>query len=390
MAKMTKLGLMALKKMIPVNRPLFISDEKKYLAECIDSGWISSEGPFVKEFEGKFSNYIGRNYGVAVSSGTAALEVAVGAIGIKSGDEVIMPTFTIISCALAVVTSGATPVFVDSEPETWNIDVHKIEEKITKKTKAIMVVHMYGHPSDMDAILAIAKKHTLLIIEDAAEVHGATYKGRRCGSFGDISVFSFYANKIISTGEGGMVLTNNKKYFERAKFLRNLGFSDKNPSASLRARRFYHTELARNYRMTNLQAAVGVAQLKNIEKLVDIKRKNAKEYTQQLQGIKGLQLPTEREWAKNVYWMYGVVLDASLGMDAKTFAKKLAVKGIQTRPFFYPMHLQPVFKNLRKKKDVFPVAERIAKFGLYLPSGLGLSKEEIKKVSIAIKEVLAT
>ncbi len=375
--------------MIPVNRPLFISNEKKYLQECIDSGWISSEGPFVKQFENNFAKYVGRKHGVAVSSGTAALEVAVGAIGLKPGDEVIMPTFTIISCALAVLAYGGTPIFVDSEPETWNIDVTKIEEKITKKTKAIMAVHMYGHPCDIGAILKIAKKYKLLVIEDAAEVHGATYKGKKCGSFGDISIFSFYANKIISTGEGGMVLTNNSKFAQRAKFLRNLGFNDK--------RRFYHVELAKNYRITNLQSAVGVAQLKNIEKLIKIKRENAQKYTKLLKDIKGLQLPAEKSWAKNVYWMYGIVLpvrrslgeggDKKFGMTAEVFAKKLEKAGIQTRPFFYPMHLQPVLKKYTKKGN-YPVAERIAKYGLYLPSGLGLKDSEIKRVCATIRRIL--
>ena len=383
--------------MIPVNRPLFISDEKEYLKKCIDEGWISSEGPFVHEFEEKLSSYIGRIYGVAVSSGTAALEVAFGAIGLKPGEEVIMPSFTIISCASAVVNYGGAPVFIDSEEGTWNIDASKIEEKITKKTKAIMAVHIYGHPCDMDALKKITKKHNLLVIEDAAEAHGAEYGSAgslteahskssprstraKCGSFGDISIFSFYANKIISTGEGGMVLTDNKKFAERAKFLRNLGFNNN--------RRFYHTELARNYRMTNLQAAVGVAQLKNIDKLIKIKIENAKLYNKELKNIKGLHLPVQRDYAKNVYWMYGVVLDKSAEITAEKFAKKLVDKGIQPRPFFYPMHLQPVFKKLRKQRDKFPVAERIAKYGLYLPSGLGLKKEEIKEVCDAIKEIL--
>jgi perosamine synthetase len=366
--------------MIPVNEPLFISNEKKYLAKCIDSGWISSEGSFVKEFEEKFSSYIGKKYGVAVSSGTAALEVAIGALGIKPGDEVIIPTFTIISCATAALAYGGTPVFVDSEPETWNINVKKIEEKITKKTKAIMVVHIYGHPCDMDPIIKIAKRHNLKIIEDAAEVHGAEYKGKKCGSFGDISCFSFYANKIISCGEGGMVLTDNKKHKDRAEMLRNLGFEKK--------KRFYHKILARNYRMTNLQAAVGVAQLQNIEKLIKIKRENAKKYTEKLKNVKGLQLPTEKEWAKNVYWMYGIVLNESTGFNAENFAMKLIKEGIVTRPFFYPLHLQPVLKKFIKAGGKYPVAERIAKQGLYLPSGLGLKDWQIDRVCKAIKKLL--
>jgi len=367
--------------MILANEPLFISNEKKYLAQCIDKGWISSEGPFVKKFEAKFSSYIGKKYGIAVSSGTAALEIAMGVIRIKPGDEVIIPTFTIISCPLAVVAYGGTPVFIDVDPETWNMDVSKIEEKITKRTKAIMPVHIYGHPSDMDPILKIAKKHNLLIIEDAAEAHGAEYKDKKCGSFGDISCFSFYANKIITCGEGGMILTDNKKYAERARCLRNLGFIER--------KRFYHKELARNYRMTNLQAAVGVAQLKNIKKLIKIKRENAKKYTEKLKNVKGLQIPIERDWAKNVYWMYGIVLDESTGFDAGSFAKELAKNGIATRPFFYPLHLQPVWKKLNiNSKGKYPVAERIAKQGIYLPSGLGLKNNQINKVCGVIKELL--
>jgi len=367
--------------MIPVSEPLFISSEKKYLAKCVDSGWLSSEGPFVQEFEQKFSRFVGKKYGIAVSSGTAALEVAMGAIGLKPGDEVIMPTFTIVACPLAVIAYDGVPVFVDSEPETWNIDVNKIEEKITKKTKAIMPVHIYGHPCDIDRIMKIARKYNLLVIEDAAEAHGAEYKGEKAGSFGDISCFSFYANKIISTGEGGMILTDNRKYVERAKTLRNL--------AHMKGKRFYHKELARNYRMSNLQAAVGTAQLKNIKKLIEIKRKNAKKYTERLKGISGLQLPVEKKIVKNVYWMYGIVLNESTGFSAETFAQKLAAEGIDTRPFFYPLHLQPVFKKLKIKcKGTYPVAERIARQGLYLPSGLALRDWQIGKVCRAIKGLL--
>lgn len=369
--------------MIPVNEPLFISDEEKYLAECIRTGWVSSEGPFIKEFEQSFSQYIGKKFGVAVSSGTAALEVAMGAIGLKPGDEVIMPTFTIISCALAVLAYGGVPVFVDSEPETWNMDIKKIEEKITDKTKAIMPVHIYGHPVNMEPILEIAKKYNLLIVEDAAEVHGGEYKDKKCGSFGDISCFSFYANKIITTGEGGMVLIDNEEWAERARMLRNLGFGKGE-------KRFIYQELARNYRMTNLQASLGVAQLKNIEKLIEIKRKNAQKYTEQLRNIKGLQLPTQKQWAKNVYWMYGIVLNESTGYTAETFAEKLKEQAIATRSFFYPLHLQPVLKERNiEARGEYPVAERLAKQGLYLPSGLGLEHGQITQVCDTIKRLLS-
>lgn len=366
--------------MIPLNRPLFISQEKKYLAKCIDSGWVSPEGPFVKKFEESFSKFIGRKYGIAVGTGTAALEIAMGAVGIKPGDEVIMPSFTIISCALAVVNYGGVPVFVDSDPETWNLDVNKIEEKITKKTKAIMPVHIYGHPCDMDVILKIAKKYNLLIIEDAAEAHGAEYKAKKCGSFGDIACFSFFSNKIISTGEGGMLLTDNKKYAQRAKMLRNLAFA--------KERKFYHRELSRNFRMTNFQAAIGFAQMKNIKKLIKIKRENAQLYTKLLKGVRGLQLPVEKSWAKNVYWVYGIILEKSTGFNAKTFAKKLAKEGVQTRLSFYPLHLQPVWKKMGIKiKGRYPVSERLEKYGLYLPSGLGLKKREIEVICNIISKI---
>ena len=368
--------------MIPVNEPLFIGREKELLCQCIDTSWISSEGPFVKEFEEQFSSYIGTRYGIAVANGTAALEVAVGATGLKPGDEVILPTFTIISCAMAVLRYGGIPVFVDSEPETWNMDIGQIESKITKRTKAIMPVHIYGHPVDMDPIIELADKYDLYIIEDAAEVHGAEYKGRRVGGLGHVGCFSFYANKIITTGEGGMVVTNDEELAKRAKGLRNLCFK--------KSQRYHHDELGFNYRMTNLQAALGVAQLENIERFIEIKRENAAYYTELLSDIETLQLPVEKEWAKNVYWMYAIVLDESTGMDADVFALKLREYGIATRPFFYPMHLQPVIKDKYKKIEGqdFSVSEYISRQGLYLPSGLTLKKDDIEYIVQSIKKIL--
>lgn len=372
--------------MIPVNRPLFISDEAKYLAAAIKTGWISSEGPFVKEFENKFSSFIGKKYGAAVSSGTAALEVAMGAIELKPGDEVIMPTFTIMSCAVAVVAYGGIPVFVDAEPDTWNMDVSQIEKKITKRTKAIMVVHIYGHPADMTPLIKLAKRHKLLVIEDAAEAIGAEYKGKKCGSFGDISCFSFYPNKTITTGEGGMLLTDNKRFKERADMLRDLGF--------MKEKRYYHEEIARNYRMTNIQAALGVAQLRNVKKLIAIKRRYGALYNKLLANIPGLNLPVEKSYAKNIYWMYGIVLDKSTGFSSESFAKKLSREGIGTRPFFYPLHRQPVWKKSQyrkvreENKGSFPVADRIAKQGLYLPSGLGTTEKEIRYVAKTVRKLL--
>jgi len=367
--------------MIPVNQPLLNGKEKSLLARCIQTGWISSDGPFVAEFEHRFSSYIGTKYGVAVSSGTAALETALFAAGIKKGDEIIMPAFTIISCALAAIRLGAVPVLVDAEPDTWNMDVQQIKSRITSKTKAIMPVHIYGHPVDMDPVLSIAKKHKLIVIEDAAEAHGAEYKGRKCGSLGHISAWSFYANKIITTGEGGMVLTSNAKMAKRAASYRNLCFSPK--------RRFYHTELGYNFRMTNLQAAVGVAQMERIEEFIKIKRSLGEYYCQKLCDIKGIKVQIEKPWAKMVYWMYCIELEKKTGLNAGQMISALAKSGIGTRPFFFGLHKQPALRSLRLfKNESYPVTERIAKQGLYLPSGLALTRKQIDKVTAAIKRII--
>ncbi|OHB70886.1 MAG: aminotransferase DegT [Planctomycetes bacterium RBG_16_43_13] len=386
--------------MIPVNEPFIGEREIEYVTECLKTGWISSAGRFIEEFEQKWADYCGMKYGIAVSNGTVALEVAVNSLDLKPGDEVIMPTFTIISCALAVIYSGAKPVLVDSEPRTWTMDVNKIEEKITDRTKAIMPVHIYGHPCNMEKIWEIADKYNLKVIEDAAEAHGAEYrinpplvKGeiggltgdqggfewRKCGSLGDISCFSFYANKIITTGEGGMVLTNNEVYAEKARSLRNLCFK--------KERRFYHTELGNNFRLTNLQAAIGLAQLERIDELVKKKRWMGQSYTERLKDIPGLTLPVEEPWAKNVYWMYGVVLDETTGMDAVEFAKRLRDLGVETRPFFLGMHEQPIFHEMELfKGESYPVAKKIARQGLYLPSGLTLTEGQTENVCKAVKK----
>ncbi len=369
--------------MIPVNEPLFIGREKEYLSQCIDQAWVSSEGPFVKRFEEEFSSYLGLRYGVAVSSGTAALEVALAAAGIDKGNEVIMPTFTIISCAIAIIRLGARPVLVDAEPETWNMDTTQIESKITKKTKAIMVVHTYGHPVEKDPVMKLAEKYHLKVIEDAAEVHGAEYRGRKAGSIGHVGCFSFYANKIITSGEGGMVVTDDEAIVERARSYRNLCFRPE--------KRYYHTELGYNFRMTNLQAAVAVAQLEQIDKLIEMKRQNAAAYSEKLADIVDIKLPAEKKWAKNVYWMYGIELGDGVGMDNEELASKLKAEGIDTRQFFLGMHEQPVFQKMRLfKGERYPVAERLARRGLYLPSGLALRKEQIEIVSGALHKILVT
>lgn len=368
--------------MIPVNEPLLNGNEKKYLTECIDTGWISSEGPFIKLFEEKMAERVGRKYGIAVSNGSVALDAAVLALGLAKGDEVIMPTFTIISCATAIVRAGATPVLVDSNPDDWNMNVEQIEAKITARTKAIMVVHIYGLPVDMRSVMALATKYRLKVIEDAAEQHGQYYDGKPIGSFGDISTFSFYPNKHITTGEGGMIVTDDEELAEKCRSLRNLCFVPQ--------KRFLHYEMGFNFRMTNLQAALGVAQLERLDDFISIKKNMGRRYTESLKDVKGIQLPLERDaMAENIYWVYAVVLDDSISFDAEAAMKKLAEKKIGTRPFFWPMHEQPVFNEMRLFiNEKHPVAERIARRGFYLPSGLGLKPTDIDVVCSAVKDIL--
>lgn len=367
---------------IPVNEPLLVGNEKKYLSQCIDSGWISSEGPMVQEFESKLAERVGRRFGVAVSNGTAAIDIAVNALDIKQGDEVIVPTFTIISCLQQLVRIGAKPVLVDSHPDYWGMNPEMIEEKITEKTVAIMMVHIYGLPVDVDPILEIARRHNIIVIEDAAEMHGQTYRGAPCGSFGQLSIFSFYPNKHITTGEGGMILTDDEELANRCRSLRNLCFQ---PS-----RRFVHDELGWNYRMSNLHAAVGLAQLEQLDYFVGIKHRMGELYTELLSDVAELQLPVARtEYAQNIYWVYGLVLRDSSKMSALEIMTLLGGEGIGCRPFFYPMHLQPVFRrNGLFEDETHPVAERLYTNGFYLPSGLKLTENQIHRVAKTVKKIL--
>lgn len=369
-------------KPVPVNEPLLNGNEKKYLNECLDTGWISSEGPFIRQFEEKMAFAVGRSYGIAVCNGTAALELAVAALGLEPGDEVIMPALTIISCAAAVVRRGCIPVLVDSDPLTWNMNVEQIEDKITARTKAIMVVHIYGLPVDMDPVFDLADRYGLKIIEDAAEMHGQTYKRRSCGNLGDISIFSFYPNKHITTGEGGMILTDDSILAERCRSLRNLCFKPE--------RRFVHDELGYNYRMTNLQAALGLAQLERLDEFVARKRVMGRRYTDLLSGVPGLQLPLERtEYADNIYWVYGIVLKENVPYDAGEMMRRLGKYKIGTRPFFWPMHEQPVLRNMGLfKGEHYPESERLARRGFYIPSGLALTEDQIDSVGEIIKRVI--
>lgn len=367
---------------IPVNEPLLDGNEKKYLLECIETGWISSEGPFVREFEEKFAGRVGRHYGIAVANGSGALDIAVQALQLGPGDEVILPAFTIISCAASVVRAGAVPVLVDADPVTWNMSAEQVAERITPRTKAIMVVHIYGLPVDIDPIIELARKHDLKIIEDAAEMHGQTYKGKPCGSFGDISTFSFYPNKLITTGEGGMLVCDDPVFSERCRSLRNLCFQAK--------KRFVHEELGWNYRITNLQAALGLAQLERLDDFVERKRAMGLKYSKLLKNVEGLELmPSKTEYAENIFWVFGMVLKDSVPFDAAEATMRLGAVGIGTRPFFWPMHEQPIFNKMGLfAGERYPVAERLARRGFYVPSGLALTVEDIEKVVDRVREVL--
>lgn len=367
--------------MIPVCEPLITAQDTELVNDALASGWISSAGKYLDQFEKKWAAYCGMPFGIAVSNGTVALDIAVALLNLQPGDEVIMPSFTIISPAQAVVRVGGKPVLVDSDPCNWQMDVTQIEARITPRTRAILVVHIFGHPADMDPVLELARRHNLTVIEDAAEVHGALYKGKPCGGLADISTFSFYANKLVTTGEGGMVLVRTSEMAERAQSLRNLCFQKK--------QRFLHEELGYNFRLTNLQAALGVRQVERIEEIVARKRAIAASYTKLLSDTKGVKLPVEETWARNVYWVYGLLLDKETGMTAAELAGRLKERGIETRPFFLGMHQQPVFKKMGLfNGESYPVTELLAEQGLYIPSGLTLTGQQIEAVATAVKEAL--
>jgi perosamine synthetase len=349
--------------------------EIQYVNEAVKSTFISSIGPFIQKFEESFSKFCGAKFGIATTSGTTALHLALAAVGVKQGDEVIIPDLTMIATPNSVMYCGAKPVVVDSEPHTWNIDPEKIEEKITDRTKVIMPVHLYGHPCDMDLILEIARKHDLIVIEDAAEAHGAEYKGKRIGSFGDIACFSFYSNKIIACGEGGMVVTNNEEWAGRLRKLKDHAFE--------KEKRFWHKEVGFNYRMSNIHAAIGLAQMERANEFVNIRRSNAAHYNSLLKNVKGITLPPEEPWAKNVYWMYSILIENNFGMSRDELATALREAGIDSRTFFYPVHTQPAYSSFYPNGS-YPIAEELSRKGLNLPSGNTLTKAEIEEVVQAI------
>jgi perosamine synthetase len=360
---------------IPVSEPCLTGNESKYLMDCVQSGWISSLGKYIPEFETRFADFCGVKHGISVSNGTTALHLALVAIGIGPGDEVIVPTLSFVATANAVRYTGAQVVFADSEPRTWNIDPVDIARKITQKTKVILPVHLYGHPAEMQPILDLASKHHLIVLEDAAEAHGAFYKNQRVGSLGKVGAFSFYGNKIITTGEGGILTTNDDALAEKLRFLRDHAMSPQ--------KRYWHTEVGYNYRMTNMQAAIGVAQMERIEEFIQKKRHIAEKYAEGLSGIASITLPPEAVWAKNVYWMYSILLNENFPIQRDEFLRRLKEEGIDNRPFFYPIHQMPPYQGMGRD---FPVADDLSRRGLNLPSAVTLSDSDITRITDTIRK----
>lgn len=373
--------------MIPVSEPILDGNERKYLNECIDSRWVSSGGPFVERLERGFGEALGLPPGVAVCNGTASIEAALYGLGVSEGDEVIMPSFTIISCALAAIRLGAVPVIVDIDPTNWCMDTSLLEAAVSPRTKVIMPVHIYGHPVDMDVVMDVAARHGLSVLEDAAEVHGAEYFSKKqnawlkCGAIGHASSFSFYANKIVTTGEGGMVLSPNAEVLKRARAYQNLCFRPE--------QRFYHTELGYNFRMTNLQAAIGVAQLERMQEFIASKRRIAALYASRLASVSGVRVQPESSWARSVFWMHAIELDERIGMTAAEVIAALRGYGVEARPFFYGMHAQPALQGKMRVAGPCPHTERAYKRGLYLPSGMTLTEALVDQVCCALESVLA-
>ncbi len=368
--------------MIPVFEPVITEDEVQAVAQALRNGEVSgSFGKSIVDFENEFAAYVGCKYGVAVNSGSSALHMAVTALGLNRGDEILVSASTNIATALAATHNGTIPVPVDSEPITWNLDLNLIEGLITPRTKAIIPVHLYGHPVDMDRLMEIAGKHNLVVIEDCAESHGAAVRGRMTGSFGNMACFSFYANKVITTGEGGMVTTNEKRLAERLRLLRNLAFTTP---------RFRHEIAGFNFRMPAFVAALGLAQFRKIDTIVEEKRRVAHLYNKKLQNTAGLQLPTEMNWAKNVYWMYGIVVQPNFGISRNQLIDALDERGIQTRTFFCPMNQQPVFQKMDGFREVpCPVADSLWENGLYLPSTWNLDEKTITFIADTIRQAPA-
>ena len=369
---------------IPVSEPSLDGNELKYLTECIESGWVSSDGPFVARFEDALKSHVGREHAIAVSSGSAALDVAIAALGLGEGDEVILPAHTIISCAQAISRTGASIVLVDTDLATWNMAIDQIEAAITPRTAAIMVVHTFGLPTDIAQVKKIADKHNLRIIEDAAQAIGVPCHGKQCGSFGDISIFSFYPNKHITTGEGGMIFCDDPALAERCRSLKNLCFKPE--------RRFFHDSIGWNYRMSNLNAAVGLAQYEKLPEHLARKRRVGEFYRELLCDIPKITLPPlDQDYAQNHYWVFGLLIGPEQGLNADVVRTKLGSQGIGTRPFFWPIHLQPVYQKLGYfDNQRYPIAEQICEYGFYIPSGVTLTDENQQEIVKKIRVTLSS
>ena len=370
------------KSFIPVSIPHVSNGDTKSITKSIKNGWISSDGPEVKTFEKKFSKRLKRKYSVAVSNGTAALEIAIKALGIKKNDEVIIPNFTIISNALAVIKQNAKPVLIDCDLTTWNMKIEDIEKNINKKTKAIIITHIYSFSNEMEKIIKICKKNKLLLIEDAAEVLGLKYKNKLCGSFGDISTFSFYANKQVTTGEGGMITTNNKKFYDKCLELRNLCFG--------KEQRFNHDDIGWNYRLTNIQASLGISQLKRLNQIVKKKMNIGKYYYHRLLKNNNIYMtPPKISYSKNIYWVVGVLI-RNKKVLASTIINKLNKNGVGARPFFWPMNEQKIFKRMKlfdKKK--YPNSFYLARYGFYIPSFIKIKKSQMDYIINILNKLLS-
>lgn len=362
------------KKKINSYEPVIGQPEWELLEDCIKTGWISSLGKYIPKFERSFAKFCGCSHAAAVMNGTAALHLALMALEIEKGDEVIVPALTYVATANSVAYAGAKVVLADVSNDTWTIDPDTLSDAITPRTKAILAVHLYGHPCNMDPILEIAHDRGIKVIEDAAEAHGSKYKGKRVGPLADVGCFSFYGNKVITTGEGGMVVTNDSDIDARIRLLRDHSMDPYS--------RYYHAEIGYNYRMTNMQAAVGCAQMKRIAGLISAKRKVAKMYARRLRDIEGITLPPEAEWAWNIYWLYTIVLDDSFGLSSEALAKRLEAAGVDTRRVFIPMHSLPMYSTRKR----FPVSERVSQNGLSLPSSPTLPEDDIDYICDVIRE----
>ncbi len=364
-----------MKNMIPISEPNISKKEIKYVNDAVSSGWVSSIGYYVNKFEADFARYCDRKFGVATSNGTVSLHLALAALDIKAGDEVIVPNITFIATANAVSYVGATPILADIKKDTWNIDPEKIKEKITEKTKAIIIVHLYGNPCDMDEINKIAKENNIFIIEDAAEAHGSLYKNKKCGSFGDVSCFSFYGNKTMTTGEGGICLTNDKKIYEKLKLLRGQGMNPK--------KRYWHDVIGFNYRITNMQAALGCAQLERIGEFVKIKKANAATYRKLLAGVPWVIFQEETAGCSSSNWMFSILVDSKYKYSRDQIVKKLEKAGIETRINFYPLSDMPPYKT----DESMNISQDISYNGFCLPSSTKLKKKEIEYICDIIKKI---